>query len=56
MGSIKEDTAHGVKWSLAERIATQGIQFALGFILARLLTPSDYGLVGMLAIFIVVPV
>lgn len=54
MGSIKEDTAHGVKWSLAERIATQGIQFALGFILARLLTPSDYGLVGMLAIFIAV--
>ncbi len=54
MGSIKEDTARGVKWSFVERVAVQGIQFVLGFILARLLTPSDYGIVGMMSIFIAV--
>ncbi len=54
MGSIKEDTARGVKWSLVERVAVQGIQFVLGFILARLLSPSDYGVVGMMAIFIAI--
>ncbi len=51
---MREDTARGVKWSLAERIATQGIQLVLGFVLARQLSPSDYGMVGMLAIFIAV--
>lgn len=54
MGSIKEDTARGVKWSLVERVAVQGIQFVLGFILARLLSPSDYGVVGMMAVFIAI--
>ena len=29
----------------------QGIQFVIGILLARVLAPSDYGMVGMLAIF-----
>lgn len=49
---IKKDTLKGVKWTAIEKIALQGIQFVIGLILARLLTPSDFGLVGMLAIFI----
>lgn len=51
MGSIKEDTLKGTKWSAIERFFVQGIQFLLGLIMARLLSPSDYGTVGMLAIF-----
>ena len=50
--NIKKDTLKGVKWTAIEKIALQGIQFVIGLILARLLTPSDFGLVGMLAIFI----
>lgn len=37
-----------------ERFSVQGIQFLVMIIMARLLTPKDYGLVGMVAIFIAV--
>lgn len=42
----------GVAWSAVERISTLGIQFALNIIIARILSPTDYGLIGMLAIFL----
>jgi len=45
--SLTERVAHGLSWSLAARIFTQGFQFAFGLALARLLTPSDFGVVGM---------
>ena len=38
-------------WSAFGSFSTQGIRFIIGIILARLLMPSDYGLIGMLAIF-----
>lgn len=50
--NLKQDTLKGVKWSALERISLQGIQFIIGLILARLLAPSDFGTVGMLAVFI----
>ena len=54
MSSVKEDTIKSVKWTALEKISVQGIQFVLGLIMARLLTPEDYGTVGMLAIFIAI--
>ena len=54
MGSVRQDTISGIKWSAIEKIALQGIQFVIGIILARLLTPSDYGVLGMIAIFIAI--
>jgi len=54
MASVKEDTIKSVKWSAIEKFSTQAMQFVLGLIMARLLLPSDYGTVGMLAIFIAV--
>lgn len=54
MTSVKEDTIKSVKWSAIEKLSTQLIQFVMGLIMARLLLPSDYGTVGMLAIFIAV--
>lgn len=42
----------GVAWSAVERISTIGIQFVLSIIIARILSPSDYGLIGMLTIFL----
>lgn len=44
--------AKGVAWSAVERISTIGIQFVLNIIIARILSPSDYGAIGMLAIFL----
>ena len=52
--SIKSKTISGVKWSAVESFLTQGIQFLIGLVLARLLAPSDFGVVGMLAIFIAI--
>jgi len=52
MSNLKSIAIKGVFWSAVERFSAQGVQFVLGIILARLLTPHDYGLVGMIAIFI----
>lgn len=51
MGEIKKQTLSGVKWAAIERFSIQGIQFILGIVVARLLMPADYGLVGMVGIF-----
>lgn len=52
--SIRDKSLKGIKWSAIESYANQGIQFLLGLIMARLLLPSDYGLIGMVAIFFAV--
>ena len=44
----------GVIWSLFDRLGAQFVTFIIGIVLARLLTPADYGLVGIIAIFIAV--
>lgn len=41
-------------WSSMERISVQGAQFVLSLFIARILSPSDYGLVAMLGIFMAV--
>lgn len=51
---LKNKTVKGVSWSFVEQILTRGANFIIGVILARLLTPTDYGLVGMIGVFIAV--
>ena len=50
--SLKEKTIYGAGWSFADNILGQGITFLTGLILARLLSPSEYGLIGIITIFI----
>ena len=45
-------TTTGVIWSAVERFSTMGIQFILNIIIARILAPSDFGVIGMLAVFL----
>lgn len=52
--SLKSQSLSGIKWSAIERFGVQGIQFIIGLILARILSPSDYGIIGMLAIFMAI--
>lgn len=52
--SLKSKTAKGLIWSCIERFSTQGIQFLIMIIMARLLAPKDYGLIGMVTIFLAV--
>ena len=41
-------------WSSVDRFLTQGIQFVFSILIARLLLPSDYGVVAMLSIFLAI--
>lgn len=49
--SLKQKAASGMIWTALQKYSTMFIQFVSGIILARLLSPSDYGCIGMLAIF-----
>lgn len=44
----------GLLWKLLERFGTQGLQFIIQIILARLLLPSDYGILALVVIFITI--
>lgn len=48
---MKSDAKRSVLWSGIQNVANQGIHFIITVIIARLLTPEDYGLIAMLAIF-----
>lgn len=52
--SLKDKTISGVLWSAIQKFGTLGISFVSNIVLARLLSPDDYGCIGMLAIFIAV--
>jgi len=50
--SLKKKAISGILWSLTERFSMQGIQFVISIIMARLLMPAEFGILGMIAIFI----
>ena len=52
--SLKHKTVKGIGWSALDNAARYGMQFAIGIVLARLLSPDDYGLLGLTGIFTVV--
>lgn len=52
--NLKQKAVSGIIWTALQRYSTIIIQFISGIILARLLTPYDYGCIGMLMIFVVI--
>ena len=52
--SLKNKTVKGLGWSALDNAARYGMQFMIGIVLARLLSPDDYGLVGLVGIVTVV--
>lgn len=52
--SLKQQTVRGVGWSFADSMLGQGITFLVGLVLARLLSPDEYGLIGIITIFITI--
>jgi teichuronic acid exporter len=54
MSSLKHKTVSGLIWSFIDTIAGQGISFIVGIILARLLAPREFGLIGMITVFIAI--
>lgn len=51
---LKKRTLRASLWSAVERFGVQGVSFLVMIVMARFLTPADYGMVGMLTIFIYV--
>lgn len=49
--SLKNKTVKGVGWSAADAFLGQGVTFIVGLVLARLLSPEEYGLIGIVMIF-----
>ena len=49
--SLKDKTVHGVGWSAIDNVAQYVVSFVVSIVLARLLSPEDYGLLGIIAIF-----
>lgn len=52
--SLKDKTVKGVVWSSIDRFTSQGISFVFSLLIARMLMPSDYGVIAMLGIFMAV--
>lgn len=50
--SLASKTRTGFLWGTVEKLSTQGIQFLFSIILARLLSPEDYGIIAMPMIFL----
>lgn len=50
--SLKEKTVKGTIWSAVEAFSRIGVSFLVSIVLARLLGPEEYGLIGILTIFI----
>ena len=54
MSDLKQKVVKGAVWVLMERFCTQMVSFGVGIMLARLLSPTDYGIVALLMTFTVV--
>jgi O-antigen/teichoic acid export membrane protein len=52
MSSLKQKTVSGLLWSFIDNFSKLGLTFIIGIILARLLSPGEFGLIGMISIFI----
>lgn len=50
--SLKSKVIYSLIWKLLERGGVQGVQFIIQIILARILTPEDYGVISIITIFI----
>ena len=54
MSDLKRKTSSALAWSFFDALGARLIQFAIGVVLARLLAPEQFGLIGMLTLFLMV--
>ena len=52
--NLQKQALGGMVWKFLEKICGQGMQLVIQIVLARLLMPEEYGLVGLLTIFITI--
>ena len=49
--SLDQSIRHGVKWLLGGNVASHALQFVFGIVLARLLVPSEFGMLVTIQVF-----
>ena len=54
MSDLKIKTVNGLIWTFAQQFGVQFINFIVSILLARILLPAEFGLIGMIAIFLAV--
>lgn len=52
--SLKRKTLKGIGWSTIDNLFGSGITFIVGLVLARILSPAEFGLIGMITVFIAI--
>ena len=52
--SLKKKTVSGLMWTFAQQFSVQWINFLVSIVLARMLSPAEFGLIAMLTIFIAI--
>jgi O-antigen/teichoic acid export membrane protein len=52
--TLKQTAVSGIFWSFSDSIATQIAQFIVGIVLARILSPAEFGLIGMITVFLAI--
>lgn len=53
-GNLKQKTKKGLYWKMAEQFSNYGMQFVIGIFMARMLSPEDYGLTALPAVFMAI--
>ena len=52
MNNNSKKIASGMFWKMGERFFAQGVSFLISLVLARILSPDDYGVIAMILVFI----
>lgn len=52
--NLKYQTKKGLYWKFAEQFSNYGMQFVIGIFMARMLSPEDYGLTALPAVFMAI--
>ncbi len=51
MGQVKKETIQGVKWQFLQKLTLQPVTMLFSIVMARLMTPEEFGILGLTAIF-----
>lgn len=52
--NLKQQTKKGLYWSFFNQFSNYGMQFCVGIVMARLLSPSDYGITALPGVFLAI--
>lgn len=54
MGELRNKALKGVLWSSIDKAGVKAMSFIVSIVIARILSPSDYGIIGMILVFIAI--